>query len=824
MRCFRASLVALACLLAASLLFCEPKQAHGYVEVAHSFGQIVNLSTGIVLMRVTSVDRTKNTIVFTKVRDLKGDTKQTEIRHNIGQNGFEPREWKTVMAWADVGKEAVFFHNGGASETCIGNYWYQAYGNANDVNGWWGMSHAEPYLLRSFSGRIDKLAAAITAMLEGKEVIIPCMVDGNLNDLKAQKARIQRMRASLKLNDYNAKRDFVGWGGEDFRRVQGMPGFTHVSALSRVDPDSQSISSVDFDGDGKMDLCLAGAGRVSLMKNDGEALGEVGLPAASGCRAAVWGDYNGDGLPDLLLATPAGPKLFTNLGKGAFRDDSHLLPKEKGYNLTSAAWIDQDGDGRPDVLLGNGWYGLRLYRNGGKVEAKAPLTLGPWHVIGPFKYVNDKTYDVAYPPEKEIDLKGEYQGALGKVKWQQGKFEDGVAHGLGFLPGGDSPNVAYLHRVIESDRARKLPLGLGSDDGIVVFVNGKRVYVNKAARGVTVDQDRITIDLKEGKNDLLMKIVNTGGPWGFAFSVQGEMPAHHNWKFADASDEVGLGEKGIGGGAKGDTLSVLDLDGDGKQDFLYGAGKGIVARNTGKTFEVAKDSGIDYAAGKVGPVFGDLDGDGLPDLFVPQTKGCKLFRNKGKFTFEDVTKRAGLSAFTDHATSAAWGDVDNDGHPDLVVGVLRGGNRYFRNTGDWTFEDCSSKIGLSGKIYNTQAVALTDLNGDGVLDFVFNNEGQDPIVLLGDPLSLTSKRTPVSLAWKAKTGVTGGNVRVLDEQGKLLATHAVYGGDGRGGQPSPVARFALMPGKYKLELRLSSGEKRSQELVVASNHVRGTLE
>src|SRR5262249_3168191 len=157
MRCFRASLVAFACVLTVSLFVYEPRKAHAYVEAAHSLGQVVNLSTGVVLMRVTSVDRTRNTIVYAKVRDIKGETKLPEIRHNISQNGFEAREWKNVMAWADVGKEAVFFHNGGASETCIGNYWYQCYGNAGDPNGWWGMSHGEPYLLRSFSGRVDKL-------------------------------------------------------------------------------------------------------------------------------------------------------------------------------------------------------------------------------------------------------------------------------------------------------------------------------------------------------------------------------------------------------------------------------------------------------------------------------------------------------------------------------------------------------------------------------------------------------------------------------------------------------------------------------------------
>src|SRR5438132_4723337 len=110
------------------------------------------------------------------------------------------------------------------------------------------MSHGEPFLLRSYCGKPEKLAAAVTAIVAGKEVVVSCMVDGNKDDLHLRRAKIQRLRASLKLLDYNPKRDFAGWGGEDFRRLAGMPGFTHYSALTRVDPDAQAITAVDFNG------------------------------------------------------------------------------------------------------------------------------------------------------------------------------------------------------------------------------------------------------------------------------------------------------------------------------------------------------------------------------------------------------------------------------------------------------------------------------------------------------------------------------------------------------------------------------------------------
>jgi len=818
-------LVVLGIVAGSLLLLGWPGQSWAFVEIPYTLGKICNDSTNILVIQIEKVDKEKNAIIYKKIEDLKGKHPTDVIRHNIGKAQLmNPREWSVTMQWAEVGKKAVMFHNGGASETCIGVYWYQAYAGGE----WWNQSHGEPYLLRSYCGNVDKLIAAVKEIQAGREVVVPCMQDGDKNKLHMGTAKIQRLKASLKLQDYNEKRDFVGWGGEDFRRITSMPGFTHYSALSRVDPEAQAISVVDFDGDGKPDLCLVGGSKVLLLGNGGEAMNEVSLPYSGGARAAVWADYNGSGLPSLLLATPSGPKLFTNLGKGAFRDDSHLLPREPGYNLTAAAWIDYDGDGRPDILLANGYFGLRLYRNSGPTDAKEPLKLGRWHYIGPFDNPNMNGFNVVYPPEKEIDLTKKYSGKDGaECVWKAGEFTDGQINNLAiFKPEHNQNAVVYLAREIECAAPMELPVSLGSDDTITLWLNGQKLLAENVYRGAAPDQHLLTLRLNKGKNQLLMKICQGGGEWAFYFAAKDTRPPVAHWSFADVSTQVGFGPDGIGSTVKGDTLTICDVNGDGRPDILYGAGTGMLLLNTGKGFVEAKDSGIKYKTGKVGPVFADFDNSGIPSLFVPQLSGgCKLFKNDGKGHFTDITAKTGdLAKFNGMATCAAWGDVDNDGYLDVVVGCLRGPNRFFRNKGDGTFEDMTEAIGLNQRIFNTQGIALVDLNGDGVLDMVFNNEGQESCILLGNLQMVAGKQTPVTLRINGAGGVVGSKVRVLTKDGKPVAAQEIEGGDSRGGQKAPIARFALKPGTYRVEVRYSSGLVRGKEITVANAHVKDVID
>ena len=152
---------------------------------------------------------------------------------------------------------------------------------------------------------------------------------------------------------------------------------------------------------------------------------------------------------------------------------------------------------------------------------------GPWHVIGPFpNEKGNKGFDVAYPPEKEIDLNAEYEGVDGKrVRWQQkDHFKDGVVNDLRIFEVNDFV-CAYVYREITSPADLQVLSEMGSDDTLTVWVNGQKIFSKNVLRSCKIGEEKIMLPLKAGKNQLLLKICQGDQPWAFAFSLSGKAAA-----------------------------------------------------------------------------------------------------------------------------------------------------------------------------------------------------------------------------------------------------------------------------------------------------------
>ncbi|HWM90744.1 MAG TPA: CRTAC1 family protein [Thermoanaerobaculia bacterium] len=108
--------------------------------------------------------------------------------------------------------------------------------------------------------------------------------------------------------------------------------------------------------------------------------------------------------------------------------------------------------------------------------------------------------------------------------------------------------------------------------------------------------------------------------------------------------------------------------------------------------------------------------NGLPDRF---------YRNKGDGTFEDATQAAGFGGAVGPGMGVVFGDVDNDLWPDLYVSNDAKPNFLFRNLGNGTFEDISLLSGTAlsgtGRAEAGMGVDIDDYDGDGLSDIIVTN-------------------------------------------------------------------------------------------------------
>jgi hypothetical protein len=203
---------------------------------------------------------------------------------------------------------------------------------------------------------------------------------------------------------------------------------------------------------------------------------------------------------------------------------------------------------------------------------------------------------------------------------------------------------------------------------------------------------------------------------------------NHDGTFTDTTDKAGIATPCWAMGA-----AVADVTNSGRQDLLVSCFGGVVLyRNNGDgTFtDVTAKAGLAQDSGwATGVTFGDYDGDGFPDFFVPHyvdfhlddlpkfgsAKTCQyhevavqcgprglkgsgdaLYHNNGDGTFTEVAAQAGVDDKQHYfGLGAVWTDFDNDGKLDLFVANDGESNYLYRNQGDGTFKEVGADAGVA---------------------------------------------------------------------------------------------------------------------------------
>jgi hypothetical protein len=157
--------------------------------------------------------------------------------------------------------------------------------------------------------------------------------------------------------------------------------------------------------------------------------------------------------------------------------------------------------GRPRVALAQA---------GPDLGTDLPLVASGWWLAGPFGEADfEAAWQKDHGPEAvdRIDRGRRF----GEVGWQQRSDADRAAP----IALSGERSAFYLAKELRVPRPMRVPISLGSDDAIQVFVDGRKIHENRVMRGVAADQERLELELEAGEHVLVVKVVNGGGPAGF---------------------------------------------------------------------------------------------------------------------------------------------------------------------------------------------------------------------------------------------------------------------------------------------------------------------
>jgi hypothetical protein len=453
--------------------------------------------------------------------------------------------------------------------------------------------------------------------------------------------------------------------------------------------------------------------------HDAGDLSKYQQPQIHGSGVALF-DFDGDGRLDIYLLTFGGPdsrstnRLYKNMPDGTFQDVTEGSGLGIAGYSTGVAVGDVNNDGWPDVLV-TGYGGIRLFVNNGNgtftdVTEQAGLKNPLWAASANFfDYDRDGWLDLVVVNYLENDPSRVCHSRSGERDYCGPAVFHGTVsklfHNLGPLP----PNPSPPKR------------GRGEKDCPLT----PNPSPPKRGRGEN-----------EGKPLAPRGGERGGGERGLV-------------RFQDVTVASGLARlPGPGMGVccadfNGDGWPDIFIANDGQPNCLWINQKNGTFTEEAFNRGIARD-GMGQAQAGMGIAIGDVDGDGLFDIYVTHLdieQNTLWQQGPQRGQFRDRTARSGLLTREWPGTGfgTLMGDFDQDGWLDLAVvngAVLRGTsirnpalgahlqyygerNQLFRNEGQGKFQDVSRWNNPFCAVANVaRGLACGDLDGDGALDLV----------------------------------------------------------------------------------------------------------
>jgi len=488
-------------------------------------------------------------------------------------------------------------------------------------------------------------------------------------------------------------------------------------------------------------------------------------------------DVDGDGRCDIFLGgLDGGSALYRNLGdwrftnvtRTAFVADASGAGPFAGLDVSGAVLADLDGDGAPELLVNTVGRGPRYFRNDGHgrfTEATA--------AAGIASSAGGTTFALA-------DIDGDGDLDLYVVNYRSSTVRDAFQQRFDIRHAGGHPVVAAVNGrpTTEPDLVGRFVV----DDAGHITERGEadRLYLNDG-KGHFVP---VSFTGGAFRDELGKPLAEAPYEWGLAAmfrDLNGDgAPDLYVCNDLNSPDRIWINDGKGGFRAIARTairktswfsmgVDFGDLNRDGHDDFLV---TDMLSRDPVRRQVDAAMRGV------------------LPEDFTgvearPQTARNTLFAGRGDGTFAEIAWYAGLAA-TEWSWSPVLLDVDLDGYEDILVTTgferdvqdadvaeeieairkkerlsdaaaielrrrfpsLAQPNLAFRNRGDFTFEETGKTWGFD-QIGISQGVALADLDGDGDLDVVINNQNAPALLLRNDS---PAPRLAVRLRGQAPNG------------------------------------------------------------------------